>query len=110
MPRKAPIASLSDVAARAALARGEGRTDWARAGAATPAEVEAQIAADPDEAGMEVDWSQIQLGAPEPKGVLNMRVDRDVLDFFRAGGPGYQTRIHAVLRGYVEQMKKRGRV
>jgi uncharacterized protein (DUF4415 family) len=34
-----------------------------------------------------------------------MRVDRDVLDFFRQEGRGYQTRINAVLRSYVEQMR-----
>jgi uncharacterized protein (DUF4415 family) len=33
-----------------------------------------------------------------------MRVDREVLDFFRREGKGYQTKINAVLRSYVEQM------
>lgn len=30
-----------------------------------------------------------------------MRLDDDVLDFFKRGGPGYQSRINAVLRAYV---------
>jgi uncharacterized protein (DUF4415 family) len=34
-----------------------------------------------------------------------MRVDRDVLEFFRRQGRGYQTKINAVLRSYVEQMR-----
>ena len=32
---------------------------------------------------------------------LNMRVDADVLDAFKATGPGWQTRINAVLRDAV---------
>ena len=36
-----------------------------------------------------------------------LRVDPDVLAFFRAGGAGYQTRINAVLKAYVEEMRKR---
>ena len=46
---------------------------------------------------------------PQPKSVLNMRVDRDVLDFFRSQGRGYQTRINAVLRSYVDQAARRRR-
>jgi len=33
---------------------------------------------------------------------LNMRVDADVLDAFKATGPGWQTRIHALLRDAVK--------
>jgi uncharacterized protein (DUF4415 family) len=84
--------------------RGESKSNWARAGAATKAEIEASIAADPDEAGLEVDWTQASINMPQPKAVLNMRVDRDVLEFFRRDGRGYQTKINAVLRSYVEQM------
>jgi len=42
---------------------------------------------------------------PRPKADLHMRVDRDVLDYFRSQGKGYQTRINAVLRSYVERMR-----
>jgi uncharacterized protein (DUF4415 family) len=37
--------------------------------------------------------------------VLNMRIDRDVLNFFRKTGKGYQSRINAILRAYVERRK-----
>jgi uncharacterized protein (DUF4415 family) len=30
--------------------------------------------------------------------MLSLRIDRDVLDFFQADGPGWQTRINAALR------------
>jgi len=31
-----------------------------------------------------------------------MRLDADVLAWFRSHGPGYQTRINAALRGFVQ--------
>jgi uncharacterized protein (DUF4415 family) len=37
-----------------------------------------------------------------------MRIDRDVLDCFRGTGKGYQTRINAMLRSYVERMQRSG--
>jgi len=39
---------------------------------------------------------------PEPKEPISLRVDRDVLSWFRDQGPGYQTRMNAVLRTYME--------
>src|SRR5262245_30801048 len=85
--------------------RGETRSDWARAAAMTSTEIEAQVAADPDEAGMVVDWDSVTVELPKPKADLHMRVDRDVLDYFRGMGKGYQTRINAVLRSYVDRMR-----
>lgn len=85
---------------------GETHSDWARAAAATSEEIEAQVAADPDEAGMVVDWKSVAIELPKPKVDLHMRVDRDVLDYFRSTGKGYQTRINAVLRSYVNRMRR----
>ena len=39
---------------------------------------------------------------PEPKAPISLRVDRDVLAWFREQGPGYQTRMNAVLRSFME--------
>jgi uncharacterized protein (DUF4415 family) len=33
---------------------------------------------------------------------VTLRLDREILDFFRQPGPGYQTRINAVLRAYMK--------
>ena len=35
-----------------------------------------------------------------PKTSISLRVDRDVLEWFRSQGDGYQTRINAVLRAF----------
>ncbi len=35
---------------------------------------------------------------PGVKELVSLRIDRDVLDFFQDGGPGWQDRINAALR------------
>lgn len=106
MGKKERIERLTIDELRAKQARGESFSDWAGAGAMSDDEVEAAIAEDADEAGMAVDWAQASVETPQPKAVLNMRVDREVMEFFRRQGSGYQTRINAVLRSYVEQMRQ----
>ncbi len=43
-------------------------------------------------------------GLPQPgrKAAISLRVDPEVLDWFKVQGPGYQTRMNAVLRAYME--------
>jgi uncharacterized protein (DUF4415 family) len=106
MAKKEPIVRVTADALRAKHARGEDRSDWKRAAGMTEAQIEAAIADDPDEAEMVVDWSQASVELPQAKATLNMRIDRDVLEFFRRQGKGYQTKINAVLRSYVEQMRQ----
>ncbi len=42
------------------------------------------------------------------KQLLSLRLDADLIDWFKQGGEGYQTRINAALREYVEQHRKDG--
>jgi uncharacterized protein (DUF4415 family) len=85
------------------LAEKEGSSsDWTKAASMAEAEIEAAIASDPDETDMELDWANATVELPKPKAVLNMRIDKDILEFFRNTGKGYQGRINAVLRSYVE--------
>jgi uncharacterized protein (DUF4415 family) len=86
--------------------RGETHSNWKKAAAMSDEQLEASIAADPDEAGMVMDWDSVAIELPKSKADLHMRVDRDVLDFFRKTGKGYQTRINAVLRSYVSRMRR----
>jgi hypothetical protein len=39
---------------------------------------------------------------PEPKKAVSLRIDKDVLEWYKTRGPGYQTRINAVLRMYMQ--------
>lgn len=47
----------------------------------------------------------VNLSARKRKTLLSMRIDDDVLEWFRSRGPGYQTRMHAVLRAYMEHTR-----
>lgn len=47
-------------------------------------------------------WDKAMVKRAEPKAQVTIRVDREVLDWFRAQGKGYQTRINAILRAYKE--------
>jgi uncharacterized protein (DUF4415 family) len=44
-----------------------------------------------------------------PKEAIKLRLSPDVLDHFRAGGPGWQTRINATLERAVSREKKKAR-
>jgi len=52
-------------------------------------------------------WEDAEVVAPEAKQAISLRVDRDVLEWFRRTGPRYQTRMNAVLRTYMSRMRKR---
>ncbi len=91
------------------LARGESRTDWAAVKAVTDEELEASIAADPDDVHEPVDWSRAVKGMPPHKRDIHIRIDEDVLDWFRQAGRGYQTRINNVLRAFMESRKRASR-
>lgn len=42
------------------------------------------------------------LKASSGKGQITLRIDRDVLAWFQASGPGFQSRINALLRAYMD--------
>lgn len=92
---------------REMVARGESKSDWARVDAMTDEEIEAQMRDDPDwQDFRDVDWSKAKIVIPVPKNAVSIRLDQDVLDFFKATGKGYQTRINAVLRHYMQEKLK----
>ena len=83
-----------------------GRTEHAYQAGLTDDDVRASIANDPDWAGdEEIDWSNAVWVIPEPKKPISIRIEPDILSFFKEQGPGYQKRIQAVLRTYVDQMR-----
>lgn len=85
-----------------------GRTDWQRVKAQTDAEIEAAIAGDPDAAPtLDAAWfERAETVMPEPKVAISLRVDRDVIEWFKARGSGYQTRMNAVLRSFMDLSNK----
>ncbi|MDO9298073.1 BrnA antitoxin family protein [Bradyrhizobium sp.] len=86
--------------------RRKGKTDWARFDALTDEDIAKAVANDPDAAPIDIDWSDAVLVIPSKKKAISIRVDEDVLDFFKQQGDGYQRRINAVLRSYMQQKAK----
>jgi uncharacterized protein (DUF4415 family) len=105
MARKERIVKYTDEELTKLVKQEGTLSDWEKAAGMTKAEIEARVASDSDEAGMVMDWDNVTVELPRPKAVLNMRIDRDVLDFFRKTGKGYQSRINAILRSYVERIE-----
>jgi uncharacterized protein (DUF4415 family) len=63
-----------------------GRTDFARLDAMTDEEIAQAVAEDPDAAPLDIDWTQARLVLPPGKESVTLRVDQDVLDWFRKQG------------------------
>ena len=85
---------------RAMAARGESRTDVARVSALSDDDVARAVAADPD---ARAEWmDRVEAVMPRRKVPVSIRLDADLLDQLRATGDGWQTRVNAILRAYVE--------
>jgi uncharacterized protein (DUF4415 family) len=111
MANEVNIKRFSAAELSALRAQGKSETDLARVRAKTEAELERDIADDPDARDLPQDWFvKAQAVMPEAKSLLSLRLDDRVVAWFKQGGPGYQTRINAVLRAFVEhEMQRRSK-
>jgi len=82
-----------------------GLTDWNRVDSMDEDQLERAIGEDPDAQASDLDWTRARLVLPQRKQSIHLRIDPDVLAWFRAQGKGYQTQINAVLRTYVEAQR-----
>lgn len=111
MEKRGTIVSYTAEEIDEMLARGEDRTDWAAVGATTQEDVERQIAGDPDLA-LPADWEKTVIrGLPFPlpatsKTQITLRLDPQIIEHFKRSGRGWQSRINAVLRSYVESAQR----
>ena len=86
---------------RPRVKRGSG-TDWDKLRPRSAARIRKGIAADPDaHATDEEFWMSAKVVMPTPKEIVTMRLDADLLRWFRQHR-GYQTRINAILRAYMQ--------
>jgi uncharacterized protein (DUF4415 family) len=85
----------------------KGKTDWEALDQLSDEEISAAVADDPDAAPLDVDWSDAELNIPPSKKAISIRLDEDVVEFFRQTGSGYQTRINAVLRHFMEHSRRK---
>jgi uncharacterized protein (DUF4415 family) len=51
-------------------------------------------------------WESAGVIVPTAKIHLSVRLDENVVDWFKRQGPGYQTRMNAVLRSYVQAVSR----
>ena len=107
MKRKLPIKTFSTAELLEARARGESKTDLGRVRAKSEAELDRDIAGDPDFNDQPRDWyMSAKALLPPAKTALSIRLDEDVVDWFKRQGPGYQTKMNAVLRAFVQHAEK----
>src|ERR1700677_3894616 len=89
------IVSMSVHGAKAAIQRG----DFEAVGGMRNEEIDRQAADDPEE--RDWDWASASLELPKPKVGIHIKLDADIIEFFKKEGSGYQTRINAALKSYV---------
>jgi len=102
--------SAKRIVRSAASSRRRGKTDWTRIDALTDREIERAAKTDPDAAPiLDKQWFKTaKLVLPQRKVPISLRIDRDVVDWFKAHGDRYQSRMNAVLKAYVHAHRKAG--
>ncbi len=90
----------------------QGRTEWKRVDALSDADVATAIAEDRDALEVRQGWLEnaMLLRPSRGKRQITVRLDADVIDWFKSQGKGYQTRMNAVLRTYSEAWKDQDEV
>ncbi len=90
--------------------RRRGKTDWARVDAMSDREIATAAKGDPDAAPiLDKNWfRQAVVVMPERKVPISLRMDREVVEWFKAHGRRYQSRMNAVLKAYVEAHRRAG--
>ena len=106
MPKSEHIVSYTAQDLREMRAGGEDKTDWARVQALTHEEIEASIDFE-DEGEFDFNKASANYPLPQPTRRVTVRLDQDVIEWFEETGKGYETRMSAVLRSYVEAEKRR---
>jgi len=80
-------------------------TDWKRLLSLTDKEIRSAVEADPEARPTDANfWKKAKVTLPQPKQTVTIRLDADLLGWLRRQ-KGYQTRINAVLRTYMEAHK-----
>jgi uncharacterized protein (DUF4415 family) len=80
----------------------ESRTDWQRLAALPEDRIDTSEIPELDEEF----FRAAKLRRPKGKQLISLRIDTDILDWFKQQGKGYQTRINAILRAYVHTHRR----
>jgi uncharacterized protein (DUF4415 family) len=83
-------------------------TDWEALSRLSGADIRAGIDRDPDARATDENfWRDAQVVFPKPKRQVTLRLDADLLEWLRRES-GYQTRINAILRAYMDAKQPDG--
>ena len=83
------------------------RTNLKRLDSLTDEEIEQAARSDADTLLLEeCDMASLEVVMPGRKQSISLRVDSDVLAYFKSFGKGYQTRMNAVLRTYMQAQQR----
>jgi uncharacterized protein (DUF4415 family) len=86
----------------------KGKTDWKRLDRQTSVQTDPIAMKDRDGRPMtDEEWARAEVVHPR-KVAVGIKLDNDVLGWFKSQGKGYQTRINTVLRRYYEAHRKAG--
>jgi uncharacterized protein (DUF4415 family) len=86
----------------AAARRMNDKTDLRRLQRMTDKDIVTAAKGDPDAAILpRALWKDALLTPPRGKRQVTLRLDAEVLDFFKQGGRGYQTKINRVLKAFI---------
>ena len=89
--------------------KAQSKTDLCAFDAMTDEELERRIAEDPDEKDLHPDWTKAKLIFPRAKASVHLRLEQEIIDFFKAEGRGHIARMQAVLKAYANAHKPAGR-
>ncbi len=88
----------------------ESQTDWERVRELSDEEIHQAVQEDPDTELLDEEWFQTaKLVVPTAeKTRITIRLDEDIVEYFKREGKGYQSRINTVLKAYVlaQQMEE----
>ena len=83
--------------------KGSLKSDWNRVDRLSDEEIEKAIESDPDVAqALNEKWFKNAVLKTPYKNSVTLRLDSDIVSFFKKQGKGYQTRINRVLRAFME--------
>ena len=91
------IESYSSEELDAMRKRGEGKTDWKQLAEMSDSDIDCSDIPEMDQKML----AGAKLVRPRSQQKISINVDREVLEYFRKDGPGYQKRMNAALKSFM---------
>ncbi len=95
----------SYTAAELKAKRAESHTDLSKVDAISDEELERLVAEDEGERAVRADWTRAKLVLPQAKQSVHLRLNQEIISFFKSQGKGHISRMQAVLKAYVDAQR-----